>query len=68
MIINDAFLIEGDNIMIYEKDHLVVAKYITNPTLKLGSFEENHLLVQKDLQLKLTPVLDFFSDAGEVYQ
>jgi hypothetical protein len=45
VIINDAFLIEGDNIMIYEKDALVVAKYVTNPTLELGSFPQSQSVV-----------------------
>ena len=45
-----------------------MAKYITNPSLKLGSFQESHLLVQEDLQLKMTPILDFFVDDVEAYQ
>ena len=67
VIINDAFLIEGDNILIYEKDHLVVAKYVTNPTLELGPFEQSQQVVQDNLQIRLKPILDVFNP-DEIYQ
>ena len=67
MIINDAFLIEGDNIIIYEKDHLVVAKYVTNPTLELGPFEQSQLVVETNLEVRLQPISDVFN-FEDVYQ
>lgn len=67
MIINDAFLIEGDNIMIYEKDALVVAKYVTNPTLELGPFTQSQSVVETNLEVRLEPISDV-SNFQDVYQ
>ncbi len=67
MIINDAFLIEGDNIMIYEKDALVVAKYVTNPTLELGPFTQSQSVVETNLEVRLEPISDV-SNFQDIYQ
>ncbi len=67
MIINDAFLIEGDNIMIYEKDGLLVAKYVTNPTLELGPFEQSQSVVETNLEVRFEPISDV-SNFEDVYQ
>ena len=67
VIINDAFLIEGDNIMIYEKDALVVAKYVTNPTLELGPFTQSQSVVETNLEVRLEPISDV-SNFQDVYQ
>ncbi len=56
VIINDAFLVQGDSILIYEKNSLVVTKYITNPKLSYGSFNIDHSLVQKNFSVQITPV------------
>jgi hypothetical protein len=67
VIINDAFLIEGDNIMIYEKDALVVAKYVTNPTLELGPFTQSQSVVETNLEVRLEPISDV-SNFQDIYQ